>query len=509
MTLNSYRDYIESLSSDLFGGKIDNIIDNNSFIEFSGNTQINDPNKFLQYLHKIYTNEFKIVLKITIYNDNDIDKLVIANFDELNLLSDDILLLKMINKISLKIAKDKLKQLYIDKYNIQNEVNLDIYYNEDNLRKKIDNNSNYLEDILDKNKYTIFLIVNYKDSIICGAFSIINESKLTDNLIEERKNDFFTNLEKRKEEIYLRNELCNWVDGSKWMIPYYLRSECNNKENHLFKKINRYCCDLIIKSIANLTMEINGQVNSIFIATKRVEVNFDISEYISECIENMYDLYIWIYSSSSADKINFARNIIVSVIVAKCQGNVYNLILKNSDWILKSSKEAYNEFIGKSIEAYFENRLMLVEKIKENISDVNKGIDELLSKINSNIFTLIASVATGLLTYSLDDNSSLKIMKVILVGYSILLGYNAIIVIPNILREFYYINRLYKENISKYKIKFEVISSIKNEEKLYESNKRVLLFMSIISIIIIIVLVVFLLIIVFRKGLLEKIINKI
>lgn len=501
----NYYEKIDKYIKCLFYQKNLNYTETNNEIKVLGRSKLEDKKDFIKLLREIFSSEIKECLKIII--ENDVLPINIKEYPDIERFMDDINREYKVDSISIKINKRELKGKYINEYSFINKTNFEIYYSQQRLEEKIKASKCYLEDLLYEDKYSIFLILNERCSLIYNGFAIISADNLIEQTIQEISMKYKETQEVRKEQIRQRNELSNWIDGTKWITPNDLFADIEYIDNNIAEIIVHLCTDLIIKSLANITIDTNGEVKSIFIATKRAEIEFKATEYSINSMKNLFKLYTWVYSNSSADKINFVRNIIVSIVVAKCQGNIYNLILKNSDWLVVSSKDSYDEFIEDSIEKYFESRFTLIDRIKNNINSVNEKIDELMMKNSSNALAFVATIATGLLTYSVEDNSSLKIMKVIMLAYCFVLIINIFYIIPNIKRQFKQIEEEYLFNIHKYNEKFRLSEPLEIEEKHFGENKKNIEKTFCIMNITYWIISLAILFLVFKDGLLENIIK--
>lgn len=501
----NYYEIIDKYIKCLFYEKNLSYEETNNEIKVFGRSKLEDNKDFIKLLGEIFSSDLKECFKIII--ENDVLPVNIKEYSDIERFNDDINREYKVDSISIKINKKKLKGKYINEYSFLDKTNFEIYYSQKRLEEKIKKSKCYLEDLLYEDKYSIFLILKERCSSIYNGFAIVSEDNLIEETIHPISEKHKERQEVRKEQIRQRNELSNWIGGTKWITPNDLFADIEYIDNNITEVIVHLCTDFIIKSLANITIDTDGKVKSIFIANKRAEIEFNATEYSINSMQNLFKLYTWVFSNSSADKINFVRNIIVSIVVAKCQGNIYNLILKNSDWLLVSSRDSYDEFIEDSIEKYFESRFALIDRIKNNINSINGKIDELMMKNSSNALAFVATIATGLLTYSLDDNSSLKIMKVIMLAYSFVLLINIFYIIPNIKRQFKQIEEEYLSNIAKYNEKFRLSEPLEIEKKHFVENKKNIEKTFCIMNRIYWIIVVAILFFVFKDGLLESIIK--
>jgi hypothetical protein len=468
--LELYKNILKENIDKLFDMSCLTIKDEENSIIFEGKCAIHKSEDFICYLKKMFSSDIKNIFKIAL--NNSIPSISIGDINDLVILNSDIRREYNANSIKLIINKNKIRELYSNKYQSIANVNLIIFYNINDCENKIINSHTYLEDVLSEKCYTIFLVINSNLKFWNDGFAIISEENLIDSNLHENINRYSTYSIKRKEEIQNRNRISNWISRTKWITPRELfigEEKFNDKiEIYLIKE----CIDLIIKSLANITIESDNNEKSVFIGSKTIEIEFQSNEYNIKALQDLYNMYLWVFNDLSNDKITFVRNIVVSMVVAKCQGNIYDLIIKNSDWILTASKEAYKNFIGQSVEDYFESRLKLVDKIKDNIGNINKNVDELINKNNTNLLSFIAVIATGLLTYTVNKASCILLIRVILIGYSLFLLTNIILAIPNIKRRNIQIVEEYNQNIEKYDKNFKVQEPLELEKKHFEENNK-------------------------------------
>lgn len=502
--MNCYEEINKYIRSLFYEENLD-FSETNNDITIVGKSKLEDSESFIKFLKEVFSSEIKKCFKVIINNDGL--PVNIKEYCDIEIYIDDIKREYKVESITVKVNKRELKENYINKYNFLKKINLQIYYSQKRLEEKIKASKCYLEDLLCEDKYSIFLILNEKCSVIYNGFAIISEDTITIETLQLSSQKYTERLEVRKEQIKQRNELSNWIGGTKWITPNELFSDIEYINNNIVEVIVELCTDLIIKSLANITIDTNGKLKSIFIATKRAEIEYNATEYSINSMKNLFKLYTWVYSNSTADKINFVRNIIVSIVVAKCQGHIYNLILKNSDWLVVSSKDSYDEFIEDSIEKYFESRFTLIDRIKNNVNSVNQKIDELMMKNSNNALAFVATIATGLLTYSSEDNSSLKIMKVIMLAYCLVLLVNVFYIIPSIKRQFKQIEEEYGYNINKYNEKFKLSEPLDIEEKHFAENKKSIEKTFFIMNTIYMIISIVILFLVFKNGLLDYIIK--
>lgn len=465
-----YKNILKENIQKLFDMNCLTVKDEENSIIFEGKCIIDKSEDFIYYLKKMFSSDIKNIFKISL--NNNIPSISISDINDLVILNSDIRREYNANSIKLIINKNKLRELYFNKYQLIESANLVVFYNINDCENKIINSHTYLEDVLSEKCYTIFLIINSDLKFWNDGFAIISEENLLDINVYENINKYSIYIINRKEEIQKRNRISNWISRTRWITPrelFVAEEKFNDKiEGYLIKE----CTDLIIKSLANITIESENREKSVFIGSKTIEIEFQSNEYNMKSLQDLYNMYLWAFSDLSSDKISFVRNIIVSMVVAKCQGNIYDLIIKNSDWILTASKEAYKNFIGQSVEDYFESRLELVDTIKDNIGNINKNVDELINKNNTNLLSFIAVIATGLLTYTVNKASCILLLRVILIGYSLFLLTNILLAIPNIKRRNKQIVEEYNQNIEKYDKNFKVQEPLELEKKHFKENNK-------------------------------------
>ncbi|MBV4432683.1 hypothetical protein KM803_15360, partial [Clostridium tyrobutyricum] len=292
-------------------------------------------------------------------------------------------------------------------------------------------------EMFQKDKKNIFILAKpnifMKNDYI--MVTSLNRSDIEKELCDFDKN----NIKNSKNIINKRNEVCNWIDGSHFLIPNYLYIDFNNNaftaSNKIKSILYKKNINLIIAFISNFTGTVDGKLKSIINGTKRIEVDYDCNiEYNFSYYNNMFHLYEWIYDSSTFDKINISRNVISVLVTAKCQGSVYKTILVNSDWLLKSVKDNFEVFLKNNITNYFKEKNELIEQLRKDILEINNQISELTKLSNSSVVSSIGLIVAGVISYSTKLNISL--IKILCLIYIFYLDANSGFNLPSIIVRF-------------------------------------------------------------------------
>jgi hypothetical protein len=258
--------------------------------------------------------------------------------------------------------------------------------------------------VLKINKKNVFVLGNCETFLHNDFYMITNIKRdyFVEEIIEFTVNSTSNNT---KCIIDKRNELCNWVDGSHFVTPEFLYVDFYNEKFTYNDDFGRLLCkrviDLIIPFIGNFTGIVNDKFISIISGNKRVEIKYDLGDgdYNKDACKKLFDLYSWIYEKSIFDKITICRNVISVLISAKCQGSTYKTIIDNSDWLIKSVQDNFDEFLQKNIETYFKEKNAIIDKLGSNISEVNNQISELTKLTITNITSLLGTAVAAVIGY--------------------------------------------------------------------------------------------------------------
>ncbi|GAA0061749.1 hypothetical protein [Clostridium sp. CTA-1] len=275
------------------------------------------------------------------------------------------------------------------------------------------------------------------------------------------------------EIIRKRNELCNWVDGTHFLSPELLYVNFDNNNfiySYEFKQIIvKKSMDLIIPFIANFTGKVDGIFTSIINGKKRIEIEYKVNKkiYKLKSYKELYELYRWIYEQAIFDKINICRNVISILVSAKynskCPKCMYQIVLENIEWMVKSVKDNFNDYLKNNIDEYFKQKQTLIKDIKANINSINEVIESLTKLITSNFLSLIGTVVAGIIALLIKGDYSLATLLILI--YRWYININFIYVIPNLLVKLFRINTDYTDMRNIYNNNYISDSFIEKNDK--------------------------------------------
>ncbi|NFO10961.1 hypothetical protein FDB29_07530 [Clostridium botulinum] len=389
---------------------------------------------------------------------NTLSLYVIKNNFEINLFDfiDDEDLINEVNKLNqnykLKIVFNKTS--YIQE-NISCNANVILFVQTKNLINKFNRFSDIENDLFSTTKKNVIILYDSNDYFHNDFYMITNINRVS--YLSEIEKFSNQSLSMNYENIInTRNEMCNWVDGSHFLIPEYLFVNFQNTDfestDQMRTYILKYTVDLIIAFIGNFTGTISDENLTVINGTKRIEIYYDldIADYTIESYDNLYKLYCWIYDNSTFDKINICRNVISILITAKCQGSSYKTLLTNSDWLLKSVQDNFKSFLKSNIKEYFKEQNILMNKLYDNISSISKQISELTKLSVTNITSLLGTIIAAVIGYI--AKGDLLYIKILTVLYLSFLWINSLLNLPiSIIRVFQYRND-FKSNKDSYEI---------------------------------------------------------
>ena len=476
----------------------------NSFIDYSEVSQVK--NKlilkfdYFEFVDQIMTYE-NILNLVETYPSSLKIFVKTEVFDEVNLvdfISDE----SEFNEAFKSFEKNKLKfqiiinysmliNLYSGLNKINDEINLEVCYNEKLLLEKLDiKNNNYkeLEDSLLKRNKNVFLLLD--SDIFC-----YNENNLFTNVHREHILDeinFFKDLHIRDERkaLELRSIACNWIEATKNITPNSIFIEfekddfCVSEEvKKLFIKIN---CNLVLLFISNYSGLDDGIFKSLISGNKRVEIIYDIEEYDYNAYINLNKIYNWIYGNPLLDKLNICRNVISALITAKCQGSRLKTILDNSDLLIKSLKDNYEVYSTENVEKYFEEKNKLKKEIQGEINSINNQLDNLIKILITNMTSLIGICIAGVVGYiAKGEFFSVKLLSVL---YLIQLDINMILNLPIIIIRFREASKEFNIKVKEYgDLYFSDITLSKYKSKKSLNSTILIIYIVIATIIIVII----------------------
>lgn len=295
------------------------------------------------------------------------------------------------------------KKIFISNIDIPNNCIARLYINRDTLISDFNKDIRTIEEVFfDKDKKSIFILGYSNIFFRNDIFMVTNLQKenFQDDIVQLSNEGIVNN-----EVVAMRNEYCNWMDGTHYLTPESLYIDFK-KENFVcdydFKSvICKKTVDLIIPFLSNFTGMVDGELISIINGNKRIEIvyDLDIKNYNLESYELLFKLYRWIYENSTFDKIRICRNVISVLISAKCQGSTYKTMLDNCDWLVKSVQDNFEEFLQKNIESYFKEKNTIIDKLSENISSINNQISEITKFNITNVTSLLGTAIAAVVGY--------------------------------------------------------------------------------------------------------------
>lgn len=380
------------------------------------------------------------------------------------------------DKYRFTIDKESLCNLFFERYkNIisKNDFNIFIFSTIQEINKEFDieiNQINELEQSLFNKAKNIIIALDgnmklYNEKIMFISLNNIQDSDINDFAKEKSYVD-------ENHIIKSRNLNCNWIDGTKILVPENIKFDFSNNKfiiDNEFKNIaKKIMIKLIIAFISNYSGFVDNKLISIINASKKIEIDFENMEECSdECYENLYKVYIWTYDNMTIDKITICRNVIGSLITAKCQGSKINTIMNNSDLLHESIKENFKVFITHNIEKFFDERSKLKKSILEHIDSLTEEVSKLINIIVTNMVTLVGVIIAGAVAYL--GKSQIIVIQMLSFLYLVLFDINIVINVPYIFFKYYNTSKDFKKKCTEYKKTY--FEDIENTEINDVSNK--------------------------------------
>ena len=318
-------------------------------------------------------------------------------------------------------------------------------------------------------KNNIFVVI--KDDILLKNSNIVitNIQHISEELISKMFINDFKNITKR-------NNICNWNNGTKYLVPDIIYfndfSNCSNcKMNNYFIKI---CSDLIMRFICNYSGYENGKFISKINGTKTIDIDYETNKYSLENLNTMYDIYLWVYEEKTESRIIALRNVITTLIAAKCNKHCmkdnYGMILDNSKWILKSVKDNYKIFMESNITEFFKRKDTLMKDTLSQINSVIEKIDKIISNMNTNLIAFMGTIITGVIAYL--NNGNILILKVVLVLYIIYLVVISIFFYTQQINKFKTTKKIFYDKYDDYTKKYIEDENIIKVKETFNKNKK-------------------------------------
>ncbi|GEM_PF-4596130 len=418
-----------------------NISYSTNLIKLSGNLiniNFNDYVYMLKNFQNFFMNSITLIMK------KGSDSLDLGyGFNNIDILDNDIREYLKNNYINIEIIIDKKRLQKVLTCNgiINSNIAVEVFYSKSEILNYFTGEYCEIENKLSDNKLNCFIIIDNNILLINKSICIIGGEEIN-NINLNYDDEYYSN---RNNIIKLRNELCNWNRATRWIIPNDFYFEIIDDEVELQSDIvnlfMKLCLDLVIRFIANSSVEIEGRTLSTISGNKKIDVEFnaDFKHYNIKSYKELYKLYNWIYEKYSFDKINICRNVISVLISAKwnkdCPSNVYNIILNNSTWLKDSVEDNFKKFLNGNVNEYFKEKSNIITQIGNDISIINNQIYEITKIVNSNLISFIGIIIAGVVGYVAKGEISLiKILMLLYVGQ---LDINIILNIPLILIRFF------------------------------------------------------------------------
>ncbi|WP_294350520.1 hypothetical protein [uncultured Clostridium sp.] len=382
----------------------------------------------IEYLNNSFLNV--VSLYICIEENNEID--IFDYIDDKDEYRDEVLN-NIIDKYQYKLIvdKNKLCKHIVNNNNMSTIMCLD----EDELISKLNlGQLNYseLEKNIFKTEKNIILIIDsdiylFNNSILFLGFNNVNLQAII--------NDFNNSVvyKNREEEIQLRNTVCNWTDSTKRLVPNDLFFDFNNNfrcSQQVMNNLFRIQVELVIMFISNFTGCIDGNVKSVINSNKRIEIKYSsVNSCTIDSYKNFNRIYKWIYNGKSfSDKLNICRNVIGAIVAAKCQGDELNVIVNNSDRILKSLNDNLEEFTKGNIKEYFDKKEKISSEILKDIDGIKDKISVLIKVFINGMTSLLGISIAGVVGYI--AKGDIKLVKILAILYIFQLDINILLQIP-------------------------------------------------------------------------------
>lgn len=334
-------------------------------------------------------------------------------------------------KFKLSISNNELVKCIIE---MNSEHNTLVYFDKNSFLNELKIEPQYYrkleQKIFSSNKNIIIIIDS--DMLLYNDFCIIIGLN-RGNLHEEIKKFVDGNKSLKKEICELRNISCSWVDSTKYLNPnhtFFYRDNIEfSVDEEIICEFMKITVNLAMLSICNFSGEIEDTFKSIINGNKRIEIiyngniNYDYSN-----ARNIYTIYNWIYDIPSIDKLNICRNVISALIVAKCQGNSLITILENSESLLNSLNDNFENYTQENINKFFEERNNNKKALLADIKEITDQTESIIKLIVNNMTSLIAVSIAGVVVYI--AKSSFLVVKILGILYVLQLDLSLLLSIP-------------------------------------------------------------------------------
>lgn len=389
------------------------------------------------------------------------------------------------DEISISSNENMYYELILDKNKfISDKINdfefkLNFFIKKESFINKLEQEFESIEkELFKKNEKNVFIIGD--DSIyLKNEFYMI--TNLNRSNYKEEINTFLNNsISNSSKDIEVRNELCNWVNGTNFLTPKELYINFSNESFRFDENIKliimKKTIDLILPFISNFTGYVGDRFFSIINGNKRIEVDYDISfkKYKIEDYNNLFSIYKWIYEESTFDKINICRNVISILVTAKCQGSIYKTILENSDWLFYSIKDNFELFLKGNIDNYFKEKNKIIDKIRNDIKNINDQITDITKVLNNNMVSLIGVTIAGVVGYI--AKGEVNLIKILGILYLFQIDINAIFSLPLARMRMRQIKRDFERSKNQYISNYTRDNDIENVESANKFNTTVFKF---------------------------------
>ncbi|MCR4436824.1 MAG: hypothetical protein QHH06_14480 [Clostridiales bacterium] len=370
--------------------------------------------------------------KIVISHQNSVSSIFIKkegyNKEAIKEDIDDLVFVYDIVDIEVTIDKSKIVEKIKASYSEFRNFNIIIYSTVKRLVDVIKSFSfNEIEcSLLKPELKNLFIILNDNIVLENGLTFIIGGKSL--NEIREwivSNTSVMVDWRRLLEIIESRNENCNWIGGTKWLLPEYLFFDFDQDrylfsedlKNALLKKIT----DLVIPFFADYSISEHGDTLSTINGYKKIVIKYKSNlDYEFKQVKYLYKIYQWVYSDgSSSDKISILRNLSTIFLCEECNIDHYGLLLKKSYDIYKSVLANFNIYLKENVEQYLNERRKIRDIFSNKAKEISNEINSILETLNKNLLTSVGVVVATMIGYA--TKASINILKISAVIYIIFL----------------------------------------------------------------------------------------
>lgn len=426
--MNSFYDLVDSLevlgyyaeeTDDIFSISFNYNKKLTSFIEYS----------YLSKLKNMFSECMNLYISSSINNEIDIFEFL-EDEDEL----EDELRSIRINSSKFKLILNK-EAFIKKKFGTLKNSNLIFFVNESSVLKYLDKDIYELENkIFNKDKKNTFVLGNSK-TFLKNDYLMISNMQRENFAIEISDFDESPPNINTKKIISIRNELCNWINGTKWLCPDYIYFDFKNSNFIFSQKLRnmllKYCVNISTAFIANYTNvdEQTGMLFSNINGSKKITVEYknDV-EYDIEMVKYIFQQYKWVYESNNSDKIGILRNTISMFLCDECKYSCYELMINKAADIYYSTCKTFDNYLNGKVKEYFEEQHKFREMLSNKCKDITNEIESIIETMNKNFLTSIGVILAGAIGYVAKSN--IYILKVSIILYGLFMLANAIFYIP-------------------------------------------------------------------------------